>query len=359
MPHPVPTPSHPLISVVMPVYNAAAYVGAAVRSILGQTYPHLELLIVDDGSTDDSMAAIEALAANDPRIRPLSVPHGGTSGALNAGVRAAAGDYIAILDSDDLALPERLAVQLDWIQRTGVDICGACVRRFGGSESLMWFPEGHEAVRSEMLFRCALLPSTAFARAAVLKDNAYVHGLIGQDYELWTRLAPRFRFGNVQRVLTQYRTHAKQISVARAQERDEGVSRHRRRYFAALFPDAEEEDHDALARVAAGRAHPSEANLERAGAWLVRLADTPDAFLRARMARRWLGACRRSARLGLACFGVYHRFAAQFRLNAPVPDAGLWLMCAARLPAGSRQAAFLKRLGRPDGDRLRTWDQGL
>ena len=118
-----------LISVVMPVYNTEAYVGAALESLLAQTYSPLEILVVDDGSTDRSPAIIAEYERRDSRIRSLSSARFGKSAALNAGISAATGEYIALLDSDDLALPERFAVQLDWMRRAGVDLCGSRVGR--------------------------------------------------------------------------------------------------------------------------------------------------------------------------------------------------------------------------------------
>lgn len=340
----IATQNEPLISVVMPVYNAAPYVGAAIESILDQTYSYFELLVVDDGSTDRSPAIMQEYAKHDRRVQLLSVPHGGQSAALNAGIRAAAGEYIALLDSDDLALPERLAVQLAWVQQTGVDVCGACVRRFDGGEQIIWFPETPAAVRAELLFRTALLPSTVFARAAVLKDNPYVPGLVGEDYEMWTRLAPRFRLGNVPRILAQYRTHEKQISRVQTETRTQTVRKCRRRYFAALFPDASEEDYDALSRVAENRPHSTLASLERAGQWLVRLADAPDDFLRAKLAQRWTAACRCSAHLGLSCFYLHQKTAVQFGPEIPADAGQLWLMCALRVGADSHAAHLWRRL---------------
>src|SRR5262245_17472752 len=155
----------PLISVVMTVYNAERYVANAIRSVLAQTYPHFELIIADDGSTDGSAAIVRDFASSDDRIHSLILSHGGTARARNAAVGVAGGALIAYMDADDIALPERFATQLTWMRRTGVEVCGSCVKRFGDENSLLWFPEGHAAIRHELVFRIGILLPTLLIHA--------------------------------------------------------------------------------------------------------------------------------------------------------------------------------------------------
>ncbi|MDD3517491.1 MAG: glycosyltransferase [Chromatiales bacterium] len=96
----------PRFSVVIPLYNHERYVGEAIRSVLDQTEPDLELIVVDDGSSDGSAACVRAF--DDPRIRYLHQPNSGTHAALNHGLRLARGKYVAVLNSDDVYAPERL-----------------------------------------------------------------------------------------------------------------------------------------------------------------------------------------------------------------------------------------------------------
>ncbi len=100
----------PIISVVIPTYNRAAFICRAVDSALGQTYAPLEVVVVDDGSKDDTR---EVLRKYGDRIRYVAKENGGVSSARNVGVREATGEYIAFLDSDDTWVPEKLAVQMD------------------------------------------------------------------------------------------------------------------------------------------------------------------------------------------------------------------------------------------------------
>ncbi len=256
----------PLISVVMPVYNVESFVGAAMESILHQTYPRFELIVVDDGSADYTWDIIETLAARDPRVRPIAAKHGGQAAALNAGIAAARGDYIALMDADDLALPERLAAQLDFLQRTGADICGACAQAFGADSKVLWFPESHAAICCELLFRCALLHPTVLMRADVPQANKYLAIAVFQDYELWTRLASRYRLANCPRVLVRYRCHLQQNSRTQKARSQEDMGIYRRRYFFSLFPEASQGEFECFERLALQKSHPTLADLERAGA---------------------------------------------------------------------------------------------
>src|SRR4051812_1023393 len=102
----------PTVSVIVPAYNVASYVGATIESALTQTYQDFELIVVDDGSTDETGAIVDAAVARDARIRVVRQPNGGLSSARNAALRNARGRYIALLDGDDLWDPGFLAAQL-------------------------------------------------------------------------------------------------------------------------------------------------------------------------------------------------------------------------------------------------------
>ncbi|MDP4247390.1 MAG: glycosyltransferase family 2 protein, partial [Bacteroidota bacterium] len=109
-------PDPPLVTVVIATYNRQRLVKQAIASVLGQTYPHWELIVADDGSRDDTVAEVRSLA--DPRIRVLELPHTGIIAAVrNAGVAAGTGYWVSFLDSDDLWLPHKLEEQLGLLNR--------------------------------------------------------------------------------------------------------------------------------------------------------------------------------------------------------------------------------------------------
>jgi hypothetical protein len=275
------------------------------------------------------------------------VAHGGIARTMNAGVTVAQGPLIAYMNNDDIAVPERLAIQLAWMRRMGVDICGSYIKMFGEEDSPLWFPETHEAICNELLFRCALLQPGVMLHAAIAKAHPYNEQADFEDYELWTRLAPRYRFGNVPQILLKYRRHPQQTSIRYIEPIErirENMHKYREPYFYTLFPDASAEDYAAIARVADGEPLSSLENLERAGAWLLRLAQTPDRFLRDQMARRWWVACRRSAHLGLGCYRLYRRVAPQFGVAINTDTFALWADCVPWLKPGSRPKAVLRWL---------------
>lgn len=112
----------PRLSILMPVYNTAAYLEETVRSVLAQTFQEFELILVDDGSTDGSDQLCDALAAKDGRIRVIHKRNGGVASARNAGLDAALGEYIGWVDSDDLVHPEMFDVMLALIEQHKADI---------------------------------------------------------------------------------------------------------------------------------------------------------------------------------------------------------------------------------------------
>ena len=109
--------NRPFASIILPTYNHQKYIGQALDSLLAQTDPSWEAIVVDDGSTDQSGAIIDAYAARDPRIRAFHQANGGVAAALNAGLRQARGEWVHWLSSDDLFKPEKLAINRDWIAR--------------------------------------------------------------------------------------------------------------------------------------------------------------------------------------------------------------------------------------------------
>jgi len=108
------------VSVIIPTFNRAGCIARAIDSVLAQTYRDREIIVVDDGSTDNTMQVLENYAE---RIRCIRQDNAGVSAARNAGLRAAQGEWVAFLDSDDTWLPSKLAVQMDLVERTGTEVC--------------------------------------------------------------------------------------------------------------------------------------------------------------------------------------------------------------------------------------------
>ena len=114
--------SQPLISVIVPVYNVERYLDQCLESIVGQSYPHLEILVVDDGSTDASGDKCDRWAERDDRISVIHQPNGGLSAARNTALDAMTGEWVIMVDSDDIMHRDAAAVLLDTIQRQQADM---------------------------------------------------------------------------------------------------------------------------------------------------------------------------------------------------------------------------------------------
>ena len=129
-----PSPAGTLVSVVIPAYNAQATLGETLRSVLAQTHRNLEIVVVDDGSTDDTWQLMQGFGA---AIRPIHQRNAGIAATRNAGLAAARGDFIALLDADDLCEPERIAVQLKYLQEhPDVLLCSSDFSGFDAQGSL-------------------------------------------------------------------------------------------------------------------------------------------------------------------------------------------------------------------------------
>ncbi|WP_029036358.1 glycosyltransferase family 2 protein [Salinimicrobium xinjiangense] len=114
----------PLVSVIMPAYNSAAFIAESISSVQQQTYPHWELLVIDDASIDGTSKVVEAIMAEDKRIRLHGLPaNQGAGFARNIGIKAATGEFISFLDADDLWKPNKLEEQLQLMQGEQVDVC--------------------------------------------------------------------------------------------------------------------------------------------------------------------------------------------------------------------------------------------
>jgi teichuronic acid biosynthesis glycosyltransferase TuaG len=132
--------SSELVSVVIPACNAGRYIGAALESVLAQTHARLEAIVVDDASSDDTVAEVQALAARDERIRLLRLDsnHGGPAHPRNVGVRSAHGEWIAFLDADDLWHPRKLEFQMRTLARTRARMCSTAMRDFTSPGGPAW-----------------------------------------------------------------------------------------------------------------------------------------------------------------------------------------------------------------------------
>jgi glycosyltransferase involved in cell wall biosynthesis len=213
----------PAVSVLMSVHNGAPWVSEAVASVLGQTDRDLELIVVDDGSTDDTPARLTAVA--DPRLRLHRQPRTGLTRALNRALSLARAALVARLDADDLALPERLARQRAFLAaHPEVGLLGTAAREddAAGAPVRVVRPPGDDpALRRALIRANPFVHSSVMARRELLTHvGGYDETLdVAQDYDLWMRLARHTRLANLDEVLVVRRLGSRRVSVEREEDR--------------------------------------------------------------------------------------------------------------------------------------------
>ncbi|HEX4132682.1 MAG TPA: glycosyltransferase [Pirellulales bacterium] len=238
------------VSVLMPVYNAAAYVRKAIESILAQSMRDFEFLIFDDGSTDQSRAIVEQCASGDPRLKVFSDGHRGYTPRLNRGIELARGEFIARMDADDISLPDRFERQLAFLnEHPDCVAVGGQVMNIdaeGYEISVSNLPLEHDQIDGQHIgggFGRMSHPTVMMRTAVVRAIGGYQPDLEPlEDYDLWLRLGEIGHLANLPNVLLKYRLHLKSVSRLRAQQQlsawQQGIDRARvRRGLPAIVVD--------------------------------------------------------------------------------------------------------------------------
>jgi len=206
------------ISVILPVYNGSSYLREAIDSTLGQSYPHFELIIINDGSTDDSASIISSYS--DPRLRFYQQENQGLATTLNRGISLAAGAYIARQDQDDVSLPQRIEKQIAFLEANpDYGMVGTWAAIWEGTmpteRSHKHSPENFK-LKFDLLFNNPFVHSSMMIRKSVLEVvGGYSTDRNRQppeDYELWSRVARQFKVANIPEVLHIYREMPQSMS---------------------------------------------------------------------------------------------------------------------------------------------------
>lgn len=206
------------LTVLMACFNAARFVEESVASILGQTFEEFEFIVVDDGSSDETCAILEAFARQDPRLRVVASPHSGIVGALNRGLEVCNGDVIARMDADDVAYPERFARQIAYLaEHPEVTVVGSWARvidEHGQPSTLLTPPESPAGLDGSRRVP-VLNPTVMFRRSAFDSVGGYRAAFsTAEDFDLWLRMREQgFVLANLQEVLLDYRWHGGNVST--------------------------------------------------------------------------------------------------------------------------------------------------
>lgn len=244
----------PVVSVIIPTYNRAHLIGETLQSVLNQTYSHFEILVIDDGSTDQTEMVVRAL--QDERIFYFKQSNAGLpAGPRNVGIQNARGKYLAFLDSDDLWMPNKLACQVDYLEtHSNVGLLYTqCIGFANQSQEIGGpFPE-IDLAKSGWIFDDLILSDnyipclTVMIRGDILHQTGFFNESLRlravEDFDLWLRISRVTQMGFLPQVLARYRVHAQGISQA------EITLLENRLYLLDLYETAEYVKRKALKRV--------------------------------------------------------------------------------------------------------------
>jgi glycosyltransferase involved in cell wall biosynthesis len=323
-----------LVSVLLATRNRAESLSKALASIQKQTHPNLEILVLDDASSDATPALLARISAADPRLRVLrNEVSSGLANALNRLINESRGVYLARMDDDDWAYPQRIERQLAHMRAEQLDVCGTWYRRVAGiRRSYMRPAVSHEAICAELLFQPPLLhPSVVLRKAAIDRCGGYREDYPhAEDYELWTRLAPQCRFGNVPEILMDYTLSSRQVSNRHNDAQTRSAARIRGEYLMHLGIPCTEAEREVHALLRSPRPIDELAELEAAGMWLTRLSGYFSPNLAEVFARQWFLCAVRAAGVGPAAFDAWS--ASGLAKGVPArKEAMLWGLCKMRL----------------------------
>jgi glycosyltransferase involved in cell wall biosynthesis len=307
----------PLVSVVMSVYNGAAYLRQAVESILNQSYADFEFIIINDGSKDDSLAIINSY--RDPRIKLID--NGGNKGliySLNKGIEAANGKYIARMDADDISLPKRFEKQVAFLEADpSLGVCGCDYIEFsekGETHSPAF--KTQDEILGWMLFNASVAHPSLMLRTSVLKKqqpvfNAeYKHA---EDYDLWSRLLFTCKFGAVNETLFKYREHGGQVTKVHKHEQIASANRIRKNLLTRAGFSFSESDLYIHNAIGSSQLIRSVEELQQAEKWLTSLLGQnrdlkliSEPVFEKITGKQWLDSCG-NTNLGIKAFFAYFR----------------------------------------------------
>lgn len=235
----------PQLSVLMSVYNDARHLSESVESILNQTYDSFEFIIIDDGSTDDSTTILKKYATNDSRIRLFRQENKGLIASLNIGLQKCRNEFVARMDSDDISLPDRFKLQMEFLSNNPqISVVGGQIVFIDDYSHVcggVLYPVGSKTIDNIMPYQCCLChPSVMYRKNAVLSAGGYRQkidkcreAMYCEDYDLWLRLILAGRsFYNLNKVILKYRaTNPKSISNTQKQRQSKNVQSIRSYFF--------------------------------------------------------------------------------------------------------------------------------
>lgn len=212
---------NPLISVIMPVYNAEKYLKEAIESILSQTYKNFEFIVINDGSTDRSLDIIKKYKKKDNRIKIISRENKGIVKSLNEGLNIAIGEYIARMDADDISILNRFELQLNAFKKINkLAVCGGWAKLIGEEKGKLTPVVNDRRIKDYLNIGSPLIHPSVMIKRSEIKETFYKNKFNGtEDYAFWIELSKQNKiFYNIPKIILKYRIL--QSSITRIAEKD-------------------------------------------------------------------------------------------------------------------------------------------
>ena len=223
------TINSPLVTVLIPCCNVERYIESSLMNVINQTYKNLEILVIDDGSTDNTRSILVQLAKKDKRINLIyNQENNGLIKSLNNGIEIAKGEYIARTDADDL-VEKNWIEELIYILEKSPEILaiGAHANIINNKNKVLnqiTPPEYHQDIIEMMPFSCPIIHPVSIIRSSVFKKNKLRYDenyIYAEDYKLWLEISKIGKLHNLQKILINYRIHENQVSSKRQKEQEE------------------------------------------------------------------------------------------------------------------------------------------
>lgn len=271
------TQSSPLVSIIMPAFNADKYIEEAIDSVINQTYANWELLVINDGSTDSTAKIVEGFLSRDTRVQLYNNEENkGLCFTRNRGLQLAKGKYIANLDSDDIALPERLKIQVDFLESNQdfVLLGAACevIDQEGKTEYTVTRNVAPSYLKSLLLFSNYFINSSVMYRAKESKALQYNPDYpLSEDYQFFVQLSEFGKIANLESSLVRYRVHGNNISAIKEKELEQAIHQIHKVLLEKLGIEAQSDELIMHASLVKESGKLSAKELQKVANWLERL----------------------------------------------------------------------------------------
>lgn len=314
------------LTIILPVYNGEKYLSFAIDSILNQSYQDFRLLIINDGSTDSSLAI--AHSYRDKRITVVDQANQGLSAALNHGLDLASSQYVARMDHDDISHPDRFAVQIKFMDdHPDIGLCGTwaeLIDKDSKKVASAAYPLNHDQITAFLLFNSPFChPSVIFRKSVLDNHQLRYHSGYAEDLDLWIKLLPYTKFANLPQFLVRYRLGVGISSNSHKRQYDDCFEKIISSQVLHLMPGATQLELNLHRLIADFNYHPSVEDLKLIFQWFNKITEANLSkkiyhhhSLQLILAKQWLNLCTRS-KLKLAYSPTlwFYSFITFFRLT--------------------------------------------